>query len=204
MQTKYMYKTGHSAIAIKDGKLYIVGNKYSDYYCGAITIMPGFQIELGRDITDIINALKETRLPVIIKPVNVTDQISHYQVIRMHTGKVDNKVVATLVCKEGKIKLVSFNRMLVQDNQYRRYNQISVLHQLTVPYDLSASMASTRSDQMNKVFQSLLSIKRPIKVVEDVKQCSVYTTDIDLKIRFLFILDTKRNKFVLTSISLQD
>ena len=114
MQNKIMFKNEDSCIAIKDDKMYILSTRYKDISSRALTVMSGFQIELGRDINDIITALKETRVPVIIKEVISNGDKSHYQIIRMHTGKVDDKLVATLLCNNGIIHSISFNRALIE------------------------------------------------------------------------------------------
>ena len=120
MPNKILYKTPYSCIAIKDDKMYVVSTKYKDYSPRAITIMPGFQIELGRNINEIEEALRLTRVPVILKTLIDTGEIQQIQVIRMHTGIVDDKLVAMLVCKHNIIQSVSFNRDLIKDGEYRR------------------------------------------------------------------------------------
>lgn len=204
MEKKLMLKTKESCILIKDGKMYIISTKYKDYSCRAITIMNGFQIEMGRNINDIKQALKETRLPIIIKEVINMETIQHYQIIRMHTGNVDDKVIATVVCNNYIISSVSFNRNLIQDREYRKYNQISVLHQLSIPYDLSEANCLSRGEQVRNILNTAMHTRSSIKVKEETEKNNL-SAIIDaegIKMKLLFILNDKSKRYDLTSISL--
>lgn len=203
MQNKIMFKNDDSCIAIKDDKMYILSTRYKDISSRALTVMSGFQIELGRDINDIITALKETRVPVIIKEVISNGRKSHYQIIRMHTGKVDDKLVATLLCNNNIIHGISFNRALIKDGSYRKYNILSVLHQLSVPYNLCDSNSVSRSEQLKQILKSTMNIVNNIEVTEKDNQLIAITNEDNLKLNFKFILNkNNNNRYELTSISL--
>ncbi|MBO5386748.1 MAG: hypothetical protein J6A59_01205 [Lachnospiraceae bacterium] len=203
MQNKIMFKNEDSCIAIKDDKMYILSTRYKDISSRALTVMSGFQIELGRDINDIITALKETRVPVIIKEVISNGDKSHYQIIRMHTGKVDDKLVATLLCNNGIIHSISFNRALIRDGSYRQYNILSVLHQLSVPYNLCDSTSVSRSEQLKQILKSVMNIVNNIEVTEKDNQLVAITNEDNLKLSFKFILNkNNNNRYELISISL--
>lgn len=205
MPNKILYKTPYSCIAIKDDKMYVVSTKYKDYSPRAITIMPGFQIELGRNINEIEEALKLTRVPVILKTLIDTGEIQQIQVIRMHTGIVNDKLVAMLVCKHNIIQSVSFNRDLIKDGEYRRYNQLSVYHQLSLPFDLAESHASSRSDQVSKLMTNIFRYieHTDLEVQEDNKQLIALFKNDDINLKFVFISNKKNNsRFELMNISL--
>lgn len=205
MATKIMFRTKYSCITIKDGKMYTLSNKYKDYSPRAITIISGFQIELGRNINDIETALKETRLPIILKTVTDINDIKHIQIIRMHTGRVDDKIVAIMSCKNNIITSVSFNKDLIKDAAYRKYNSLSVYHQLSMPYSLSDSGYKFRRDQVLSVIQKIIpSIEyNEVEVVEKGKQLIVNINDEDVSMKMLFISNKNNNdRYELMSISL--
>jgi hypothetical protein len=205
MQTKLLYKNGKSCIAIRNGKLYVISTEYKDFSPRAFTIMNGFQVELGRNINDFIEALKETRLPVLLKQVTQVGNNAYYQIIRMHTGNVEDKLVATILCKNDIITTISFNRDLIRDNQYRKYNSISVLHQLSMPYDFSDSGCFTRGSQLRETLKSVISTANPIiNVVENNNQLSALVTEDDLRFCFKFIINKNgKDMYELVSISLE-
>lgn len=205
MAIQVMFKNDKSYIAIKNDKLYIVSTKYKDYSPRAITIVPGFQIELGRNLQEIEDALKKTRLPIILKTLTEMNNIKQVQIIRMHTGKVADKIVAVISCKNNIINNIAFNKKLITDGDYRRYNNLSVLHQVSIPYDLSESNTKFRRDQVINTLSNILpSISHSsIEVLEKGKQLTASVKDDDAAIRFTFVSNAqKNNRFELMSISL--
>lgn len=204
MDNKYLYKTDESCIAIKDGRMYIISTKYKDYSIRAVTVVPGFQIELGRNINEIEEALKETRLPVILKSITANGNSDYYQVIRMHTGKVDDKIVATIICKDKLITSISFNRKLLRDGNYRRYNQLSVFHQISIPYELGATEFKFRRDQVTSILKSIISLSNAVEINESNKQLEAIINEDNQHIKFMFILNKDNNRYELASISLQN
>jgi len=205
MAIQVMFKNEKSYIAIKNDKLYIVSTKYKDYSPRAITIMPGFQIELGRNIQEIEDAIKRTRLPIILKTLAEMNNIKQVQIIRMHTGKVADKVVAIISCKNNIINTVAFNRKLIKDGEYRRYNNLSVLHQVSIPYDLSESNTRFRRDQVISTLSNIIpSISHSeVEVIEKEKRLVASVRDDDAAIKFTFVSNTQmNNRFELMSIAL--
>lgn len=205
MSVEVLFKKDNSYIAIKNDKLYILSVKYKDFSPRAITIIPGFQIELGRSIKDIEEALKHTRLPIILKTLTEINNIKQIQIIRMHTGKVDDKVVAVISCKNDIINTVAFNKELIKDSSYRRYNNLSVLHQISIPYNLCESQAKFRRDQVINILSNIISnvSYSEIEVVEKGKQLITYITEEDKKIKYTFVSNKNNNdRFELMSISL--
>lgn len=203
MSKKKMFKTDNSYITIMDDKLYILSNKYRDYSPRAVMVIPGFQIELGRDINDIITALKETRLPVIIKSVIEKGDKHYYHIIRMETGNVDDKIIASVVCSNNIIHTISFNRTLLKDSNYRRYNKVSIFHQLSLPYSLAESNVISRGEQVRNAVITILGRVKHIEVNESQNKLVALINDEDIKIKLTFILDSTNNRYALSSISLQ-
>lgn len=198
-----MFANSYSCIAIKDNKLYIVSTKHKDFSLRAITIINGFQIELGRKMSEIREALEETRLPIMIKEVVNDGDKAHYQIIRMHTGKVDDRVVATVICSKDIMRSISFNRALIKDSEYRKYNKLSVMHQISMPFDPAENNCSSRLEQINKLLSSILPLTNPLIVSEDGNQLTAITNEEELKLKFKFILNkSNNNRYELISISL--
>ena len=96
---KLLYKNDKSAILIRNGRMYIVSNRASDFYAGALTVLPGFQVELGRRISEIKDALSETKLPIALEKVVDAKNIQQYNVIRMETGPIPARSIATIHCQ---------------------------------------------------------------------------------------------------------
>lgn len=203
MGNKIMFKNDYSCIVIRDDKMYILSNKYRDYSFRAFTIASGFQIELGRPLSDIESALRETRLPIVLKELTTNGEATYYQIIRMHTGKVDDKIIANMMCKNGIITMISFNRALIKDKEYRRYNSLSVLHQLSIPFNLEESDSPNRGEQVRKTLKTVIPMLSNIKVTENGNQLMAITTEEGLTLKFLFISNKQNNnRYELTSISL--
>lgn len=158
MENRYLFKNSNSCIAIRDERLYVLSTKHKDYSPRAVQIIPGFQMELGRNIDNFKQALKYTRLPMIIKLLVERGTKQTYQVIRMHTGNVDDKVVANIQCEDNIIKIIAFNRSLITDGNYRRYNQLSTYSQLSLPCDLSLSGCTSRSEQVRKTISAITMV----------------------------------------------
>ena len=203
MSKKIMFKTKDSCIAIMDDKLYIVSNSYKDYSPRAIMIIPGFQIELGRNMDNIVEAIKETRLPIVIKTVLEKEDASCYHIIRMSTGKVDDKVIASVICNKNIITNISFNRNLLKDNNYRRYNKVSIFHQLSLPYKLSDSNCTSRGEQVKNTIKTILGRVENIEVSETQNKLVALINDESIKTKFVFILNNDIGRYELTNISLQ-
>lgn len=203
MSSVTMFKSKNTCIAIKNDKLYVMSFKYKDVSPRAVTIASGFQIELGRDINNFIEALKHTRLPFLIKEVITRGDVTNYQIIRMGTGNVETVVVATIVCKKNLIHTVGFNRKLIYDSKYRRYNNLSVLHQLSIPFDLSESQCNTRTEQIKKTIDAFIFVNNTVEVVEKLNKLNAIVTVDEDKMQYAFVSNSNNNnRYELTSISL--
>jgi hypothetical protein len=121
----------------------------------------------------------------------------------MHTGKVDDKIIATLACENDIITNISFNRELLTDMNYRRYSVLSVFHQLSIPYELSQSQFKVRRDQVYSILSSVISLTNAIQINEGKNSLEVITNEDEQKLKFLFVLNKKTNRYELTSIALQ-
>lgn len=186
MENKYLFKNSNSCIAIRDERLYVLSTRHKDYSPRAVQIIPGFQMELGRNIEDFKQALKQTRLPIIIKLLVERGTVQTHQIIRMHTGNVDDKVVANIQCENGVIKIIAFNRALMNDSNYRRYNQLSAYSQLSLPCNLSISGCTSRSEQVRKTISAITMVE-DVEVKENGKKLTAKIKADEQNMYFNFI-----------------
>lgn len=205
MADKILFKSTDSAMIVKDGKLYIVKTEGKGYSPLAISIMPGFQIELGRTIKELNQALSFTRIPVVIKISQQSPKVRFYQIIRMKTGIVDDKIVATIAVDNNTDKIISitFNRELINDKNYRKHNNLSVFHQLALPYNLNG--CGSRSEQVKLYIKTILPLyEKDIQVKENDKiiNATIKVSDKD-NIIIAFIHNRNKGKFELTTITLK-
>lgn len=206
MPNKIMFKTNNSCLLIHNDNIYVRTVDNSDFSSRALTVIPGFQLELGRDINDYKEAMKFSRVPLFFKLVTSRtvngDNFDYYLLVRMKTGRVEDKVVANIICKSGILTSISFNRKLIRDGDYRRYNQLSVLHQLIVPKDLNGT--SNRTEQLKKILGGVIFCTDGINVIEKNSNLIAITKVGGLSLKYTFIKDVNNSNYVLVSISLAE
>ena len=182
MEEDKVFKVSNtSSLVIHNGKIYI---KDTESKVNVVTITPGFQISFGYNIEIIIQALKLTRLPIMVKLITDMNGIQQYQIIRMHTGNVDDKVIATVACAGNCIKAVSCNKALLTDDEYKRYNRLSLIHQVSLQYDLTKTKYSCRKSQVITVFYMVNGLKgyqANIEVHEEGTRLEVFIHNIRYK-----------------------
>ena len=204
MPNKMMYKNDKTCLLLHEDKIYVRTADNSDFSHRAITVTPGFQLELGRKIDDYKEAMKYSRLPLFFKHVTNREingeNLDYYLFVRMKTGRVDDKVIASIICKSGILYSISFNRDLIKDKEYRRYNQLSILHQISIPKDLNGF--SNRSEQLIGLLKKAIPCEKDIKVVEKDNNLAAIVRVADLLLKYTFIKDVSTNKYLLVSISL--
>lgn len=134
MQATKLYDNGYSHILVDDDSVRVIRNSDSKLSPKSVKILDDIYIELGRPMRDFRESLVETRVPIVVKqiPLDKTN-IKGYQIIRMHTGNVDDKVVVNVTETNGKINKISFNRELKHDKEFRKYCKLSALHLLQIP-----------------------------------------------------------------------
>lgn len=205
MHKKKMFSNGETFLLVDDDRVLVCNEEgTSRLSCRAITIFNGFKIELGRNITNFKSALAETRLPIIIKEVAlpVKSNTKIYEIIRLKTGIVDDKVIATVKEKDSKIVSIDFNYNLKYDMNYRKYNSIAICNQLSV------SVKDTDSD--DKVIRTMSTIlKHLYKDKAYLVQCNINTNDIVLdadvegqRQQVMFVFSSEDNRYSLASITL--
>mgnify|MGYP005805827645 FL=1 len=196
-----LFGNGESFIVIIDGKMYVLDPYKKGYSDKSITVMPGFQIELGRNINDIKTALGYTRLPIALElSVNV-GSMAQYTVVRMQTGTVSTHNIATIKCVNDIIEGVSFYGYILKDKHYRKKVGVSILRQLALAVDTNGK---TRVEQVTETLKVVrFTSEKDISVVETASSISAVINTKGKDIKFTFLIDTERNnQFVLSNISL--
>lgn len=182
MEEDKVFKVSNkSSLVIHNGRIYI---RDRESKVNVVTVTPGFQISFGYNIEIIIQALKLTRLPIMVKLITDMNGVQQYQIVRMHTGKVDDKVIATVACAGNCIKAVSFNKALLHDDEYKRYNRLSLIHQVSLQYNLAKTTYSCRKSQVITVFYTVLGLKgleENIEVHEEGARLEVFIHNIRYK-----------------------
>lgn len=208
MQNKKMYENKYSFILVGDKRVQFVALKYKDFSPRAITIYPGFQIELGRSMKEIKDALFKTRLPILIKEMAIPSSLGfkNYQIIRMHTGNVDDKIIANIMEKESRIISVSFNKELKRDSEYRKYNALALGNQLSLPpinIDDQEKLEEELQAQVIRITSLLFKEKGEFKSASCNQGQIKIIMDIDGQVQtLLFIYSRKNNTYDFASISL--
>lgn len=124
-------KTDKSSIHVSDKGLKIDMSNKSLNPLGVITIIPGIQIELGRNIEEFIQCLKLIRQPLAIHKIADNKGQATWRILRLATGKVHEVIICTISTIKNVIASVSFNQELAYDLKYRKYQRLSAMHQLT-------------------------------------------------------------------------
>ena len=203
MAHKKILKNNNSYIEIANGGIYIFDNDFREIYIMAIHICKGLYIELGRSFDDLKEAIKYTRLPIMFKHLHSKNELEYYQIVRMYTDNVKDAVVAVIVCKNNIVTAISFNREILKNKNYTKYNNITLFHNLQIPVSLAG--ASSRKMQMLDIFSKLIFLPsgHHLEVIEGNNKMEVKLDCGDNKrMLFKFILNKDINKYTLVSINL--
>lgn len=130
MKRVKLYDNGYSHILIDNSTIQVLRNTDDMFSPRSIKVWSSMQIELGRPASEFKDCLAKTRVPLMIKEVSLPIKgVLGYQLIRMHTGKVQDKVLANILEKDNKIIKLTFNRELASDKEFRKYSQVPVVNQ---------------------------------------------------------------------------
>jgi hypothetical protein len=197
-----LYDNGKSCILIRKDRLYIKG-KCADYNKAlTVNILSGLQVELGRNIEEIKNAFKATRLPVMFKEILKKKDMEVYNIVRIKTGTVDSRTVAIVICNTGIIKSISFNNDLLIDEVYKKYNRLSSIHQIALSCNIDSKVEYTRKKQVNKILSEVNKCKMDLDVSESKLELFAITKDTE-SIVYSFLKDKEKEVFKLMSVSIK-
>ena len=133
MKKTVLHDNGYSHILLDSSTIQYLRDVDNMFSPRSVKVWSGMQIELGRPVSELIECLSKTRVPIIIKSVALPIKgMLGYQLIRMHTGNISDKVLANIVEKDNTIIKLTFNREIANDKEFRRYSQVPVVNQLKI------------------------------------------------------------------------
>lgn len=207
MHDDRLFKTQFTYMSIDEKHILIKDNDTMDQSYRAITVYPGLQIEIGRQFNDYKEALSMTRLPLVFRKISIPSKnYFNYQLIRMGTGNVKDKVILNIIVKDNIIHAMTFNKELRNDMEYRKYNQLSITNQLSLnaldinsKTDMEVKFSAQVQNIINILFKGFGEFKGAEYKLEQIK-INILIDGINLVINF--ILNRKINTYELTSIEM--
>ena len=198
---KVVGQTDKSVIIVTDKGLKILrmGGSKSVNALGVVTLIPGVQLELGRGMEEFTKCLRLIRKPLAIQKIAENDGNGTWHIIRLSTGNVPEARICTINTINEIIAAVSFNQSLVFNTTYRRYQQLSTMHQLAIG----------EAGKVGQLSQAVIAIAAitgeeasNFKIVESAKSIIVYTTIRGLvnQYKYTFLRD-QRNYYSLLSVA---
>lgn len=155
MEDIILFERDDSYIMIRKGHLYIMDTKDKDISPRTVTIFPGFQVDMNRDIGELKQALSQTRLPIFFRKIRERNNVILYSIVRMATGAVDDVILAHAVCIDNQIKKLVFNRDLRENANFRKYHSLPIVYGICLPYDLSQTSYKDRRSQVTDAVKRL-------------------------------------------------
>lgn len=159
MKNIKIYDNGYSYILLDDTIIQILRKSDNVFSPRSIKVWSTMQIELGRPVKEVKECIAKTRVPLIIKEVTLPIQgVLGYQLIRMHTGKVDDRVLVNILEKDNKIIKLTFNRELAKDREFRKYSHLPAVNQFklrALNLDDSKELEAHFSKQLEIIISTL-------------------------------------------------
>lgn len=207
MQVEKMYQTRFTYMSIDEKHIIVKDNERHEQSCRAVTVYPGLQIELGRRFEDYKEALGQTRLPLVFKKLSIPSRSClNYQLIRMGTGKVKDKIILNIIVKDAVIYAISFNKDLRNDMEYRKYNQLSITNQLSLPaldINKTSDMELKFGEQVQRVIEVLFKgFGEFVGAEYKTEKISINIAVDNEELVVNFILNRKNNMYELISLEL--
>lgn len=207
MAHKKLYDNGYSHILMDDSTIQILRNEDDVFSPRSVKVWSTLQIELGRPIKEIKDCLAKTRVPLIIKEVALpVPGLLGYQLIRMHTGIVQDKVLANIIEKDNKVIKITFNRELAKDKEFRKYSQLPVANQLklrTLNMKNSEELEKRFCKQVNTIIDTLFrDAANFVRADYSSEEIIVYIDADGQEQKVSFIYSNKSSAYELVSISI--
>lgn len=118
-----------------------------------VTLTPGIQAELGRSLKEFIECVQHTDKPLLFTLISGKrrDGVRIYNLNRMETGKVKEAYICSIVSIDDIMISFQFNQELAYDENYRRYEKLSILHQLTLGKSTHSDLLFRGSNTISKI-----------------------------------------------------
>jgi hypothetical protein len=207
MQKTILFKNETSYILVSDTTILVKDSTSNWYSPLAVMVYNSVYVEFNRPMTDFKEAISKTRLPLLVKDMQLpVSNMRLYQLVRMQTGNVDDKVIVEITEKDNKITGITFNKKLKNDPKYRKYNSLPAGNQISIPV-----IESGNDKIMGLKFQSQLTyiVKALFKCEVDFVRANYMTNNVDVvvnaegvEIKISLLLNKKAGVFELDTISL--
>lgn len=159
MKKLNLYDNGYSYILVDKSSIQVLRKSDNTFSPRSVKVWGTMQIELGRPVKEFKDCLVQSRVPLIIKEVSLPIHgMLGYQLIRMNTGKVADRVLANILEKDGNIVKLTFNRKLIDDIEFRKYSQLPAVNQFRLKalnLDDSKALEANFSKQLYTIIQTL-------------------------------------------------
>lgn len=207
MKKVNLYDNGYSYILVDKNSIQILKKSNNAFSPRSVKVWGTMQIELGRPVKELKDCLAQSRVPLLIKEVSLPlHGMLGYQLIRMHTGKVDDKVLANILEKDEKIIKLTFNRELINDMEFRKYSQLPAVNQFRLKalnLDDSKELEANFSKQLDTIIQTLFrGSARFIKADYTPGEINIIVDADGQKQKIAFLFSKKSGFYELVSISI--
>lgn len=128
---RFIGDNGASKILLTESSIRIISKDRALSPLGVVTIIPTIQVQLGRKMTEFMECLKLIRKPLATQKIMSKGHQATYKIIRLSTGKVPSVALCTISTIDDTIMSVTFNQELNYNENYTRYEKLSVIHKLT-------------------------------------------------------------------------
>lgn len=207
MKKEKVFDNGYSYILLSNDIIQVLRKEDDMFSPRSIKVWTTLQIELGRSVKEVRDCLAQSRVPILIKNVILPiNDVKAYQIIKMHTGNIPEKILANIIEKDDRIIKITFNRELINDKQLRARHQLPAVYQLKLAaLDLNNTkeLELYFSKQINMILNTVFrGTAIFLKADYTPGEIIVYINadGQDEKITFLYV--EKSNRYELASISI--
>ena len=193
----YTFHIDGSSIRISGGRADLNLNKVennntiknSKFSVGVISILPKIQIAIGTKLSTFIKALEMSRSPIALQKILSNGKFETYRIIRMPTGNIPEREIATVDTYNGTIIGATYNGKLLKDQAFKRLVKLSTMHQIR----LCKADSTNKLLLATKCISLLTNLSRDKLVVQEtartIRVKVVFKTNIKLPVYYIFILD---------------
>lgn len=179
---------GDVTVNIDGGSIKIANNISNDskrniYKVGIAPILANVQVALGEKFSQFKAAVELSRAPLAFKETPINKKITSYKIFRLSTGKVEERMLSTLIVCKDIIVGVEYNKDLIDDNIFRKYVRLSALQFLTLGKQGSKSNLLTSTKSLSILLrisrESLIVVESAKNIVVKVKSNNKLGLDIN-------------------------
>lgn len=110
----------------------------------ALAIAPGFYIELGRNIDELIEIVKSTDSLYLINKINERGSKKLWGITRMSANGIPALLIGSIITINNRIVRFTPNSDLRKNKQYRQIESLTLLHTLSLKTDYRLDGCSSR------------------------------------------------------------